>query len=185
MNFCANLLRNTQQHTNTVQYLTQAKFAQVFCFVLNKKASLCQREAFEDFWWRRGRVELPVQKSPPRVSTSLFGCLFSLHCHPPADFSGASRCFLGGPHRHRGRSTSTFRRPVPNPSRRGQGGRSCLVRQLGRILFRQLLFCHLFYEVDGTSACNSELQLPCRTTRPHKSDKLQIANYKSQIQNSN
>ena len=32
------------------------------------------------FWWRRGRVELPVQKSPPRVSTSLVGFLFSLRC---------------------------------------------------------------------------------------------------------
>ena len=53
---------------------------------------------------------------------------------------------LSSPYRHQGRSTSTFRRPVPNPSRRGRGGRSCLIRQLGRILFRQLLFCHLFYE---------------------------------------
>jgi hypothetical protein len=87
-----------------------------------------------------GESNSPSRRALFRVSTSLYGCLFSLRCHPPPDFSGASRCFLGDPYRHRDRSTSTFRRPIPNPSRRGQGGRSCLFRQLGRILFRQLLF---------------------------------------------
>jgi hypothetical protein len=87
-----------------------------------------------------GESNSPSRRALFRVSTSLYGCLFSLRCHPPPDFSGASRCFLGDPYRHRDRSTSTFRRPIPNPSRRGRGGRSCLFRQLGRILFRQLLF---------------------------------------------
>ena len=87
-----------------------------------------------------GESNSPSRRALFRVSTSLYGCLFSLRCHPPPDFSGASRCFLGDPYRHRDRCTSTFRRPIPNPSRRGRGGRSCLFRQLGRIVFRQLLF---------------------------------------------
>ena len=51
-------------------------------------------------------------------------------------------------------------------SRDGRDRRSYLVRQLERVVYRQLLFCHLFFEVDGTSACNPPESSPVEPARP-------------------
>ena len=79
----------------------------------------------------------------------------------PAESFQASRLNLGGPYRRPGHCTSTFRRPFS--TRRGRAKKDVpTLRQAERRRIRQLLFCHLFCEGDGTSACNSTLHLPCR-----------------------
>jgi hypothetical protein len=67
------------------------------CQVLTdrKGLSFWKRGAFNDFWWRRGRVELPVQKSPTRVSTSLAGCLLIFFQPPVSPSLGGEKEELG------------------------------------------------------------------------------------------
>ena len=63
-------------------------------------------------------------------------------------------------------STPTFRHPVL--SHRGEVRLD--VQPLVRLqleLLRQLFFCHLIYEVDGTSTCSPVGLPPVETTRPH------------------
>ncbi len=49
-----------------------------------------------------------------------------------------------------------------------------------------VIFCHLFYEGSGTSACNPEAYLPCRThASPLTADDLNITTSTDIIYHSN
>jgi len=113
-------------------------------------------------WWRRGRVELPVQKKRPRVCYRL-SQLFFLIWRASADrVQPDQSIFLSLPLSTSGSGTSTLRHPVPT-RRGGVGvGVQLYFKLRKRLQVRRLYFCHLFCEGDGTSACNSVAYLPCR-----------------------
>ena len=81
-------------------------------------------------------------------------------------FSGSQPVVLGPRYRRCAGCTSTYG-AHSLPSRRGEGGRGSRVRLPGLLYFRQLLFCRLVDEVDGTPACNPAKPPPVETTRPH------------------
>ena len=110
-----------------------------------------------------GDSNSPSRRIPSGASTGLVSCYFSLYRSPPTDCGGASRYILSNPYRHRDRSTSTFRRPVLTRRGEVEVDVAAVFRLPVRIRVRQLLFCHLIYEGDGTSACNSRIKPPCRT----------------------
>jgi len=95
-------------------------------------------------WWRRGRVELPVQKTPrSRYTTSLASILFSLRrALTGVGMHWSQPMVLGHAHRHRRDSTPIYVAHSP-PSEIGGGGRNRLKR-LVLAGYRQLIVCHLF-----------------------------------------
>jgi len=119
-------------------------------------------------WWRRGRVELPVQKAPRSDILQAYPVFCSrLRELPPAgitprpaDFSLTARY-----RRERGRIPDLWR-PLPR-LREWQGADVAAVRPLVRIHDRRLFFCHQFYEISGASACNPPENAPVEPTRPH------------------
>jgi hypothetical protein len=115
-----------------------------------------------------GESNSPSRRIPSRASTSLFSRLFLLDCSPLTDCGRTSRCILSDPYRHQDRCTSTFRRPSPNLRGEVKVDVAALIRQPVRIRVRQLSFCHLIYEGDGTSTCSSGIKPPCRTSRPQE-----------------
>ena len=120
-------------------------------------------------WWRRGRVELPVQKTPRSgYATGLAGdnCLAPTPLYRRQDCAGASRKVFGPSHRRQSDRTSIYGAHSP-PSRIGGDGRSRPVRRLGLAVACQLFFCHLFTRLDGASACNPAETSPVEPTRPH------------------
>src|SRR3989304_1178599 len=97
-------------------------------------------------WWRRGRVELPVQRKPP---DGLYRLSWLFSCPPGGSqlhYWGASRGFLWGPLPAWGTPHLSFRRPSPAPEG-GRGRRDSLVRPPERKLFRRLSFCHRISQV--------------------------------------
>ena len=119
------------------------------------------------FWWRRGRVELPVQRASrsnmlqacPAISSRSKGPQPAGNPREPAGGLGSLATGVAEG------CTSTYGAHSP-PSRRGEGGRGSRVRLPGLLYFRQLLFCRLVDEVDGTPACDSARPPPVETTRP-------------------
>ncbi len=104
-------------------------------------------------WWRRGRVELPVQKKVARTSTGVVGTLILPGLPLSTELNQASQLKLSQSPLASGLLHPGISSPNPNPPGRGQVGWCGLVRQQQELLLRQLFFCHLIYEVDGTSAC--------------------------------
>ena len=97
-------------------------------------------------WWRRGRVELPVQRKPP---DGLYRLSWLFSCPPGGSqlhYWGASRVFLWCPLPAWGTPHLSFRRPSPAPEG-GRGRRGNLVRPPERKLFRRLSFCHRISQV--------------------------------------
>jgi len=131
---------------------------------LYKKGAGFREPAPLYFWWRRGRVELPVQEKLPRICYKL-SQLFDLTRQTSADRVSA------GPVDISFAALIDMTAAAPQlfdihsqPVEVGSGWMCCrLVRQQKRIHVRQLYFCHLFNEVDGASACNPAAYLPCRT----------------------
>ncbi len=100
-------------------------------------------------WWRRGRVELPVQKSFTR---SFYRLSRPLYLAPPPSADRLRRSqpvSLRQPLPASGLQHLGF--SAPYPARRGEARESvaALVRLPVRIRVRQLLLCHLISEVDG------------------------------------
>src|SRR5205823_5301619 len=72
-------------------------------------------------WWRRGRIELPVQATDALSLLQAYpDSLISLRRTLRARPSGASQMVLSAPHRHQARSTPANRRSFP--VRRGGTG---------------------------------------------------------------
>ena len=97
------------------------------------------------FWWRRGRVELPVQKKLPRTCYRL-SQLFNL-----AWLASANRVqpdqpvFLSPPAPASGWRHPSFATPIPNPPGWGQDGCAAyLIRQRMRIHVRRIYFATSF-----------------------------------------
>ena len=77
-----------------------------------KKAEIQKDFSFNFSWWRRGRVELPVQKKVASTSTGIV-CSFISPAQPlQAEFKRASRLVLNSPYQHRDYCTPAFRRPI-------------------------------------------------------------------------
>ena len=114
-----------------------------------------------------GESRTPRPESfPLEYATGLSGNWFSLSRSPAGrDSLGASRWSWIPRYRRCGGCTSTYG-ARSTPSRRGEGGRGSRVRLPGLLYFRQLLFCRLVDEVDGTPACNPARPPPVETTRP-------------------
>ena len=74
-------------------------------------------------WWRRGRVELPVQKRPLRVYYKLSRLFVSPVRPLPTEFRQVSRVLLVPPIPASGQWHPDFSSPTPIPSGRGWGGR--------------------------------------------------------------
>ena len=130
---------------------------------VNTKSASSTKLAPLNFWWRRGRVELPVQKKRPRICYKL-SQLFFLTWLTSADRVQPSQSIILSPPLSTSRRWHpNFSAPNPNPLRRGQVGcATSLIRLQELIQVRQLFFCHLFNEVSGTSACNPVAYSPCR-----------------------
>ena len=120
------------------------------------KARLC-------FWWRRGRVELPVQRKLPRISYRL-SQLFSLARLTPADRVQAGQSIsLSPPFSTLGRWHPDFSSPTPDPPRWGWGGCAAyLIRRQLVLVLCQLSFATCLMRVAATSACNPVTYFPCR-----------------------
>ncbi len=121
-------------------------------------------------WWRRGRVELPVQKSPRQNFYERSRCLVSrLAVAHPASRGLASRCVLGA---RIGVGTAAPRFSVarPSSSRRDSSGRGPFRRPPGRVRDRRLLVCHRIYEGDGVLGSRSRQVLPLSIPRVPISD---------------
>jgi hypothetical protein len=106
-------------------------------------------------WWRRGRVELPVQKKVARISTSLVNSSYLVQPSSADRIRLDQPIFLANPYRHQDWSTSTLRHPIPTHRGEVRLDVQPLIRLQLVLLRWQLFFCHLFFEVSGTSACNS------------------------------
>ena len=113
-------------------------------------------------WWRRGGVEPPVQKMSRldllQAYPALCSCPWAFrrrNASGPAELSLVALLGVGA-------TAPRIYGAQPLTSRVRRNGRSCLVRQLRRVVCRQLLFCHQFYEVSGTSTCNPPEGVPCR-----------------------
>ena len=119
------------------------------------------------FWWRRGRVELPVQKNPIGSIYRLIRQFILARPLSAERLRPGQPIFLRRPLPASGPPHLDFSSPSTRPSRRGQAGRDCLSLGCQCVFaFVVSLCCHLIYEGDGTSACSSGIKPPCRTTRP-------------------
>ena len=103
-------------------------------------------------WWRRGRVELPVQRTPWVDVLQAYPALWSRPTGlPPSRIRAGQPVSLSlpptGGEAERAPRTYGARYPA---SRVSEGGRSCQFRQLVRIHVRQLLFCCQFNELTAT-----------------------------------
>ena len=134
------------------------------------QARLTARQA-RVFWWRRGRVELPVQKIP--WWNVLQAC--SAFCSRASKLlltksRRAQPIYLTLPTSVSGQRHPGFMTPASPPPGLVGADAAALFRRLERMLYRwccQLLFCHLFIEMGGTSACNSPEYSPVEPARPH------------------
>ena len=121
-------------------------------------------------WWRRGRVELPVQKIPWGNVLQAYSAFCSrapellLTESPGSQPNCLTLSISVSEQRHPG-----FMTPASPPPELVGADAAVLFRRLERKLCRccQLLFCHLFFEMGGTSACNSPEYSPVEPTRPH------------------
>ena len=113
-------------------------------------------------WWRRGRVELPVQKKRPRVCYRLSQLFFLTRPTSADRVRPGQSMFLRLPLSTSGSSTATLRHPVLTRCGGVGVGVQLYFKLRKRLQVRRLYFCHLFYEGDGTSACNSAAYFPCR-----------------------
>ena len=119
-------------------------------------------EAHLYFWWRRGRVELPVQKKRPRVCYRLSQLFVLIRLTSADRVQPDQPIFLTLPLSTSGSGTATLRHPILTRCG-GVGVDVQLYFKLRkRLQVRRLCFCHLFNEGDGTSACNPAAYFPCR-----------------------
>jgi len=115
------------------------------------------------FWWRRGRVELPVQRKLPRISYRL-SQLFNLARLAPADrVQPGQSISLSPPCSTLGQWHPGFSSPTPDPPGWGQGGCAAyLIRRRLVLVLCQLCFATCLMRVAATSACNPVTYFPCR-----------------------
>ena len=124
-------------------------------------------------WWRRGRVELPVQKKLPRIYYKL-SQLFSLIWPASADRVRPDQSItLSLPLSTSGQWHLNFAAPNPNPLRRGRVGCAAyLIRLRKRIQVRRLFFATCFTRAVAPQLAILQHTSPVEPTRPHL---LQIA----------
>jgi len=115
------------------------------------------------FWWRRGRVELPVQRKLPRMSYRL-SQLFNLTRLAPADrVQSGQSIYLSPPYSTLGWWHPDFSSPTPHPPGWGRGGCAAyLIRRQLVLVLCQLSFATCLMRVAATSACNPVTYFPCR-----------------------
>ena len=135
----------------------------------HKTPRLLQAGAFDPcFWWRRGRVELPVQKDPQiGCATSLFGGFFLAPWrHHRRSLCGDSRFFLGRRYRRGAvRIPDLWRLTSPIPGM--PESRRSRFRRLGPVDdFCQLFFATGFTREMASSACNPLRNAPVEPARP-------------------
>ena len=122
------------------------------------------------FWWRRGRVELPVQKIPWLNVLQAYSAFCSRASKLLLTKSQrAQPIYLTLPISVSGQRHPGFMTPASPPPGVVRADAAALFRRLERKLCRcccQLLFCHLFIEMGGTSACNSPEYSPVEPARP-------------------
>ena len=120
-------------------------------------------------WWRRGRVELPVQRaSRSGCATGLAVLVFHYRGSDRQGVRGSQPMSLWPPYRRRASRTPNCSAQSA-PSGAGAGGRSRYVKRLGlAVLARQLLLCHLFTRCGGASACNPAGKPAVEPARPHE-----------------
>ena len=99
-------------------------------------------------WWRRGRVELPVQKTLNwNVLQACPALIFSLAASPPTKrLVSQPMGLLGLPASALGQTAPRIHCACSPPSGRDEGKRSRF-RRLVRVVARELVSCRLFYEV--------------------------------------
>ena len=134
------------------------------------RLSPCLRSAPKGYpcdWWRRGRVELPVQKKLSRIYYKL-SPLFVLAWLTPADRvttrpTGVSFVTLTGV----GMAAPQLFVTQSQPAGVGSGWmRYLVIRQRKRIRVRQLCFATIFTTLMTSSACNPAIYSNCRTHAP-------------------
>ncbi len=119
-------------------------------------------------WWRRGRVELPVQKAPNwNVLQAYPAICFACRSFRRPNLRRRSRLVLGPASSALGQQHPGFMAPASRPPGAARADVAAL-RQLGRVHDRQLLLCHLFTRCGGASACNSAKHPPVEPARPHR-----------------
>ena len=124
-------------------------------------------------WWRRGRIELPVQRT---LDTNLYGC------SPAINLASAPRRTWG-----QARPVSVIFRVFPCdtvdaaprhyvvasiPSGRGRWPRRYLIKQRGRVDGRHLSVCHLINEGGDTSTRHPHPSAPVESCRPRKAGRV-------------
>jgi hypothetical protein len=120
------------------------------------------------FWWRRGRVELPVQRKLSRIYYR-FIQLFNLTRLTSTDrVKPGQPIFLSPPLSASGRRHLNFSAPNPNPLRWGQVGWQPVFR-LQPLLVRHLCFRHQFIEVVAPQPAIQQPTSPVEPARPHLS----------------